>query len=251
MNNKIQDAAIIYQGVSAFDGKPIAAIATGIKRKSKNSKTGAMVQLWIISQGLSPYDTSQASSDASNCGDCKHRHSLGGGCYVDLLKAPNSVYNCYKRGGYEDINAATLAHLSTLKVRLGAYGDMFAIPYKPLANFLTHIKKRTGYTHAWQNLDKRSLKLARKYFVASVDNYEELIKAQDLELSTFRVKAPAASNEPITSMKYRINEIECLNTTHEIECADCLLCNGRDTAKTRPRNIFIDAHGNKLDRFNV
>tara|TARA_R110002012_G_C11535100_1_gene600909 strand:- start:117 stop:860 length:744 start_codon:yes stop_codon:yes gene_type:complete len=247
MNNKIQDAAIIYQGVSAFDGKPIAAIATGIKRKSKNSKTGAMVQLWIISQDLSPYDASQASSDTSNCGDCKHRHSLGGGCYVDLLKAPNSVYNCYKRGGYEDINAATLAHLSSLKVRLGAYGDMFAIPYKPLANFLKHVRKRTGYTHAWQNLDKRSLELARKYFVASVDNFEELVKAQDLELSTFRVKAP---KEVMTADKFGYG-IECLNTTHDIECADCLLCNGRDTDKTRPRNIFIDAHGNKLDRFNV
>jgi hypothetical protein len=248
MNNKIQDAAIIYQGASAFDGKPIAAIATGIKRKSKNSKTGAMVQLWIISQDLSPYDTSQVSGDASNCGDCKHRHSLGGGCYVDLLKAPNSVYNCYKRGGYETINAATLAHLSSLKVRLGAYGDMFAIPYKPLANFLTHVKKRTGYTHAWQNLDKRSLKLARKYFVASVDNFEELNKAQALELSTFRVKNPNPNSmESLTT----VSEIECLNTTHEIECADCLLCNGRDTDKVRPRNIFIDAHGNKSDRFNV
>lgn len=244
MNNKIQDAAIIYEGPSAFDGKPIAAIATGIKRKSKNSKTGAMVQIWIISKELSPYDTSKTGGDAANCGDCRHRHSLGGGCYVDLLRAPNSVYNCYKRGGYETINAATLAHLANLKVRLGAYGDMFAIPYNPLSNFLKHVKKRTGYTHAWQNLDKRSLKLARKYFVASVDSEEELDRANILGLSTFRVKSTKDN-------KIMPKEIECLNTTKEIECADCLLCSGRDTMKVRARNIYIDAHGPRLEKFNV
>jgi len=241
----IQDAAIIYEGESNFPSRePITVIATGIKRKSKNAKTGAMVQLWIILQNESPYNASKLGIDGAVCGDCKHRRSNGGACYVDLSKAPHAVYRKYSSGGYEQINNETLNHLKNLKVRLGAYGDMFAIPYKPLKNFLSYVGKHTGYTHAWQNLDNKSIDLARKYFVASVDSGKELSKARKLGLSTFRVKA-LNDNNNIS------NEIECVNTTHNKSCADCMLCSGRPSEKTRPRNIYINVHGSRAKAFTV
>src|SRR3546814_4866747 len=39
---------ILYEGPSKLDGKPIAVIASGLAKASRNTKTGAMVQTYII-----------------------------------------------------------------------------------------------------------------------------------------------------------------------------------------------------------
>ena len=39
---------VIWQGPSLVDGKPIAVIVTGLNKPSQNSKTGDMLQSWII-----------------------------------------------------------------------------------------------------------------------------------------------------------------------------------------------------------
>ena len=61
MNN----AAIIYEGPSVIDGKPIVAIAT---YSGRNRKTGAMVQTYILRADLNPLDASKTGEDASICG---------------------------------------------------------------------------------------------------------------------------------------------------------------------------------------
>ena len=43
------NSAVIYRGVSRLDGRtPIVVIATGMESKSTNSKTGGMVQTYIV-----------------------------------------------------------------------------------------------------------------------------------------------------------------------------------------------------------
>jgi hypothetical protein len=45
---------ILYQGASALDGAPIVVIANRIAAASTNSKTGAMVQTFIIRSDIDP-----------------------------------------------------------------------------------------------------------------------------------------------------------------------------------------------------
>lgn len=91
---------IVYDGPSLLNGERIVAVLT---RRSNNRKTGDMPQLWILVADLSPTKAAIVGADASVCGSCplrgdgRHR-----GCYVDLARAPMSVWSAWRRGLYPD-----------------------------------------------------------------------------------------------------------------------------------------------------
>ena len=59
--------AILYEGPSLIDGQPIVAIAT---YSDKNTKTGLMVQTYILCQNIDPRDANKTGADFSICGKC-------------------------------------------------------------------------------------------------------------------------------------------------------------------------------------
>jgi hypothetical protein len=63
-------SGIIYNGPSLLDGKPIVVIATYSKR---NAKTGAVVQTYILVDGINPLEASKTGADFSICGTCAMR----------------------------------------------------------------------------------------------------------------------------------------------------------------------------------
>ena len=83
---------IIYKGPSLIDGSPIIAIAT---LNSSNSKTGAMVQTWIMRSDIEPHHAIKTGADISVCGDCPHRPANNGSCYVLTFQAPLSIYRAF------------------------------------------------------------------------------------------------------------------------------------------------------------
>lgn len=107
---------VFYQGPSLFDGRPIVAIAT---IKSKNAKTGPMIQTWILRSRISPIRAISNGGDESICGTCPKRGHMAGGmqrgreCYVRVDHAPLAIYRAYRRGRYPRFNAAEHAHLIT------------------------------------------------------------------------------------------------------------------------------------------
>ena len=58
------DGAVLYDG-PAPDGDRIIVIATGLRKASKNPKTGAMTQTWIIRADRSPVEAIHDGSDAT------------------------------------------------------------------------------------------------------------------------------------------------------------------------------------------
>ena len=125
-------AGIIYQGPSLLDGLPIVAIAT---YSDKNTKTGKVLQTYIIRSDISPLDASKSGQDFSICGDCKFRGEVTSDpkrkqaknrtCYVNLGQGPTIVYKAYKRGVYPmAANQENQVGLGKDRVvRLGTYGD--------------------------------------------------------------------------------------------------------------------------------
>ena len=246
MKNKSIKGFIFYRGPSVLDGAPIVAVAT---LESSNAKTGPagranMVQTWIIRADMDPIAASKAGADASICGACTHRHSLGGACYVNLGQAPRAVFSGVERGIYpaldilgSDSDALKAAHLLHGRaVRLGAYGDPAAVPFDAWAQLLEGVEKWTGYTHQARhpNFDARLF----RYCMASADTPKQAQKLTERGARTFRVKAPGA---PMLR-----GELECKADSEGLKCIDCGLCDGADN---KAPSIVINVHGSRARRF--
>ena len=84
---------VLWEGKSLIDGERIMLIATGVYRKSKNSKTGDMIQTYIMRRDVHPMTARRMGDDFSVCGDCMHRELST--CYVNLRMVINVFYASY------------------------------------------------------------------------------------------------------------------------------------------------------------
>lgn len=227
---------VLYEGPSMIDGTPIVAIATG---KSSNSKTGNMVQVFILRQDVHPTEALATGADAGICGECPHRPTLGGSCYVVVAQSPSSVWNAYKRGIYPTYDADTTAQKVTGRmVRLGAYGDPAAVPFEVWSNLLRYTAGNTGYTHQWRKCDQRFADLV----MASCDGPTDLTDARSAGYRCFYVTPHGTLPERGT--------VHCPASEErgkKLQCIDCRHCNG--TQDGRRSDVMIWAHGAKSGKF--
>ena len=227
---------VFYEGQSALDGSPIVVIGT---LETSNAKTGDMVQVWILRSDINPVEASKTKQDNSICGNCPHKHNIGGACYVNIGQAPNAVYKTYKAGKYPTYNKEQHEHLlQHRKIRLGAYGDPAAAPFE-IMEYLAHVGiGHTGYTHQakHKNFDERFLSIC----MVSADSPKQANHYQEKGARTFRV---AMVGDAMFD-----NEIECLSDSHGMQCIDCNLCDGnkRDNA-----SIVIAVHGTRKKHFKT
>jgi hypothetical protein len=236
-------AVLIYRGPSRIDGSPIIALLTGVDRKSRNSKTAGMAQLYILPENISPTDAVRNGRDRGVCGSCMHRGTPGTRrrkprhrtCYVVVAQGPTAAWATYQRGGHpwmHPIEANAILQCKQLAVRLGAYGEPGALPVHVLQQLTYHVE-HTGYTHMWPQLgaDYRAL------LMASVDVPSDHPRAQAAGWRTFRVRL---QDEPIAA-----REITCpasAEAGHHTTCDRCVLCSG---ASDSIKSITIQIHGSR------
>lgn len=226
---------IIYEGKSMIDGQPIIAIAT---INSSNSKTGAMVQTWIMRADIEPHHAIKTGADVSVCGDCPHKPSNNGSCYVLTFQAPLSIYRAYHRGSYAD---RKLDKFAGLPLRLGSYGDPLAVPIEAWKALIEITNGRTGYTHQWQSNNNEAWK---GLVMASVDNEVEAKQATANGWRYFRVTnddAPKVKGETICPASEEAGK--------KLQCIDCLSCSGNDGRKSL--GIVINAHGSRKSNYKL
>lgn len=228
---------ILYEGPSKIDGAPIVVVATGLAKASRNAKTGAMVQTYIIRSDVHPIDASRSGQDASICGACPHRGDgtgKGRSCYVTLAHGPSTVFKAYQRGVYPKASAFEAAALFTDKmVRLGTYGDPAAAPLAMWKVALASAKGWTGYTHQWRSADPRWAELV----MASADSVADMDAAHALGFRTFRVTAT-----PFQNLKGR--EAVCPASEEKGKVAACITCRACMGTSGKARvSIQIAAHG--------
>lgn len=229
-----------YSGPSAIDGAPIVGIVTGLGRSSRNTKTGEMLQVWILRSDMHPVDAVKSGDDSSICGDCFHRgdSSRKRSCYVRIGNAPSKIYKAYRRGRYPLISLPWAASLAMGKsVRCGAYGDPCAIPYEYWSWLPSD---STGYTHQWKWCDHRFA----SFLMASVDSLSERILAKSLGFRTFRVRPATADKSKLHAIA--TNERLCpaaSETSSEVTCKKCMGCGGFSHGRFSTRDYVIMAHG--------
>lgn len=234
-----KNGAILYSGPSLLDGAPIVVIATGLAKGSSNTKTGAMIQTWIIRSDIAPHDATKSGADASICGDCPMRGTVtesglkGRACYVKVFQAPLAVWRAYHRGNYEDWRArADWPELAGRIVRIGSYGDPAACPVDVWERYTEHAKRWTGYTHQW-----RHAQALAPFCMASVDSAAEAKEATRMGWRYFRVAPAGDTNADTLEVLCPASEEAGRKTT----CENCGLCMGA-TSKAR-KSVMIPAHG--------
>lgn len=108
---KQKHKGLIYKGPSLIDGSPIVVLATMGNKQQPNTKTGAMLQTYIlVDNGKTPTENNRTGQDYAICGECPHRgtarpDATSGqaderACYVNLGHGPRSAYGSYLKGNY-------------------------------------------------------------------------------------------------------------------------------------------------------
>lgn len=239
---------IIYDGPSEIDGERIVAVA--LTGKSRNGKTGGMLQTYIMRADMDPRKASKTGEDFSICGACPHRglptndpdkkQAIERTCYVILGQGPLIVWKGLIAGRYPHRTQILpiVALGSGRKVRLGTYGDPAAVPSYVWQALLTDAEGHTGYSHqADTQADYRADLTMR-----SVDTIEQARAAWDNAERTFRVVSGVDQIDPV-------NEILCpasKEAGQRTTCEKCGLCAGSNVAA---KSIAIPAHGNGRGHF--
>ena len=228
-----------------FETPNVVCIATGFKTKSKNTKTGGMVQVWFLVKNYHPMTAIKNDADRSVCFDCKYRMitkevknnkvKFSRKCYVNLMKAPANIWRAYQRDRYSILSDYSV--FNDRFVRFGTYGEPVLTPIPMIKEIIKHAAGFTGYTHQWKNPVFQGYK---QYFMASCDETDYQL-AESMGWRTF-----------IVSNKHINNHIQCpasAERNHVTTCLDCGLCNG--LTNTSMRSIQIRPHGQQKKAFDI
>ena len=228
-------SGIIYKGPSRIDGAPIVVIAT---YSNRNTKTGAVVQTYILREDVNPLEASKTGADVSICGTCPLRGTPttdparkiaeGRRCYVNLGQGVLIVWRSYHRGVYPDAqDSAARASIGRGRVvRVGTYGDPAAVPDHVWTELLSEADTWTAYTHQkpWRP----------DIAMQSADTLDEAQAHWRAGRRTFRVLTGLADLDPA-------NEALCpasKEAGRRVQCAACKLCKG----SARGKSIAIVEH---------
>ena len=229
--------AILYQGPSQLDGKPVVVIAVW---SSANRKTGDMLQTYIIRSDIDPREANKYGEDESICGNCRHRGTPtfdplkvlaeNRTCYVNMGQGVLIVYNTFKAGKYPVASPRTVGRKR--KVRIGTYGDGAAAPRYVWDELLSEAEGHTAYSH---NGGDPGL------YMVSADTLQQAQQAWASKYRTFRVIQHVS--------ELQRNEILCpasKEAGYKATCETCLLCGG---TSVKAKSIAIPVHGSGAVHF--
>lgn len=204
-----------------------------------NAKTGRMRQVWILVRRYNPIHAIRIGADKAVCGNCPHR---GESCYLDMSKAPLSVWRAWERGSYGFLPVIRYPEVFTgHKTRFGAYGDPTFLPL-PTVRWIAHFSDGwTGYTHQWR---EPWAQVYRDLVMASADSAHEREVARAMGWRVFRVRRKSDS--------LMAGEISCPaseESGHRTQCVRCGLCNGARVAGDVRKDISIVVHGARKRKF--
>ena len=217
--------AIIYNGPSLLDGQPIVVIAT---YSNRNTKTGHVVQTYILRADINPLEASKTGADYSICGNCVMRGepttepnrkiAKGRKCYVNLGQGVLIVFKSYQRGVYKEGSARDMGRGRF--VRVGTYGDPAAVPSEVWDELLSEADTWTAYSHqsGWRP----------DIAMQSADTHAQAIAHWKAGRRTFRVIADLGDID-------HKNEALCpasKEAGRRVQCTACKLCKGSSKAKS-------------------
>ena len=230
--------AILYQGPSLFDGKPIVVIGIW---SSKNGKTGDLLQTYILRSDIDPRDANKYGEDESICGQCRHRGTPTFNplkklakkrtCYVNMGQGVLIVFEAFIAGKYPVASPRTVGRKR--KVRIGTYGDGAAAPRYVWDELLSEADGHTAYSH---NDGDPAI------YMVSADTLQQAQAAWSSGYRTFRVVRDVSEID-------RTHEALCpasKEAGYKATCETCMLCGG---TSVKAKSIAIPVHGSGAVHF--
>jgi hypothetical protein len=210
------------------NGETYSVIVTGTKRRSYNSKTGNMLQIWFLLDRVNPVECVLTGLDAKTiCQECPF--ASGRGCYVNTGQAPLGIFRAHARNPYPELLPKDYPSVfSGRTVRFGAFGNPTLLPLSKVKAITAICAGWTGYFHNWKN--HRFAKQYAEFFMASTETLDSFKLAQSLGYRTFHAS-------PVQPSGTR----ECLNSTQDLTCHECRLCAG--LSKGNQSGVWIKPHG--------
>lgn len=221
---------VLWEGVSTYDpSQPIATVVTGLYRATANTKTGDLLQAWVLPSDRYIGEAQECGADRAVCGECPlrpaAREDLPSGmrpCYVKKWRGLGPVSRKLLRGEYPHYSPAH--HDQALRwrgARLTAFGNSSAAPIESWEPLLSLVDFHTGYEHSWE--DPRCDPRYRYLCMASVESEAQAERARALGWRTFRARAPWEAPAK--------GEVDCpaakgTATSRPVQCKDCRLCSG-------------------------
>jgi len=97
----------------------VIVLATGLERPSINSKTGDMIQTYIMRADIAPDEAAKMGLDETVCGNCALRplivklYGKTGDvpCYVDKVRGPAGAWHSWNSGRVEYVTASELSDI--------------------------------------------------------------------------------------------------------------------------------------------
>jgi len=218
-------SAILYEGPSLLDGKPVVVVAV---YSDRNKKTGRVVQTYVMRSDIDPREASKTGEDYSICGDCVMRGTptadparkiaKGRRCYVNLGQGVLITWRAYKRGVYAHGDARTMGRGRF--VRVGTYGDPGAVPQATWDELLSEATTWTAYSHqsGWRP-------------DIAMQSADDLTTAQShwrAGRRTFRVVPSLADVVPSREALCPASK----EAGRRVQCTACKLCKGGTAAKS-------------------
>jgi hypothetical protein len=175
----------------------IQLIVTGLTERSKNKKTGGMIQTYIIRKDMSPLDAMRQDKDKAICGNCPLRGATkkqgkrkNRPCYVNVGQAPQALYKAVKNFG------GSITKAQGKPGRLGSYGDPSFVPVPVWKRVLNLLSGHTGYTHQWA---RPTTQAYSAFLMASVESVDA--KKQANSRSDGAPSGSCARTKPFNPMK--------------------------------------------------
>ena len=219
--------------VIGLNGKRVMVKFTALKNKTVNSKTGDMVQSWMLPMDW--VDAKRIDDDEAVCGDCPHSFRAADTCYLHKGMAFMGLLSTTKSWPQAFIDQHEFdqfVHLfSDRLVRFGSFGEPVLMGEDVVSAICSVAKGWTGYTHQW---DKPQYQWAKKYFMASADTEEKAQQAQAMGWRTFRVRQKDDS-----IVKGEVNCPASKESNKKTTCSNCRLCMG---TSSKAKSVTIIKH---------
>lgn len=226
----------LWRGPSRFNGEEIVVLATF---RSRNEKTGDMIQVWILRADKSPLAAVVEGGEQATCGTCPLQHKASGGeglCYVNKMYV-KGTWEAWQRGQYPKFNEREHGkYFRDRVIRWGAYGDPAMFPARVAKPLFKLARGWTGYTHQWRDAYAQDWK---PYVMASVESPEARQRAKSSGWRTFRVRRLDEPMEPKERMCPASPE-----GGNKAHCESCQACDG-SARGSGLADISIIVHGKK------
>lgn len=217
--------------VTGLDGRPVIAKFTGLANASSNSKTGSMVQNYLLPEQW--MQDKRMGDDTSVCGDCPHSFRAGDTCYLHKGSAKMGLISTMKKmpDRITDDTEDVVQLLAGKAVRFGSYGEPVLLGEELVSRVCAVAEHWTGYSHRWMD---PQYQWAKQYFMASVDSEDQMHEANAMGWRTFRVRNV---DDPV-----RRTEVTCPASKEAGKVTTCDVCGLCRGASSKAKSITILRH---------